>query len=761
MTDYHKEHSFRQGKLCSLNIKYTNLITKQTRNYMKHLFLSLFATCLAFACMHPAAAQDWTYDFEDFTQAINAQGPKRVIDATLNGVGWHMYGVRDNYDGTDFCNGKGSMRLYGEMMSSSSDADEPINFTLSEPRSIGTFEFKMRANSNWYNTNTSWITQYTTDGDNWITIGDEFAAGKDVETVSRTINMHNCRVRIVRSDYLTYDASEALAFRDIVNIDDIRLSGYDGSESTQLSADVSSLDFGEVIKDEQKTLSFTLTHIDLPAEATMSIEGQAASSFTFTPQQLGDAESDVISVTCQPLQKGMLKAVFTVRSGSISLQIPLSAYGRMPEGIRFSGGTGTAEDPFIISDATDLEELSDNVENNKESFAGQYFLMTSDIDMSNVANLRPIGNNFGRSADLPDFIRPFSGTFDGAGHTIRNLQMEHRNELFGGLFGIIDNATIKNVNIDNSDIYISVGAAAIVGAGTGKCSIVNCHVGENVSITNGSYYAGGIIGGLLQGDGSTIADCTNAATVKSINISGGIIANNSQTGLTIERCGNLGNIVEANSYTGGICGYTTEGLTINDCYNTGKIELYNNQQNPSIFGGGILGAAMEVSAYDNITITNCYNAGHLDYDYGTMHPIFVFQNTEGNNYTIVNCYNATDIAPGGYAMVDQLTTAQMRLPVFADMLNEYERSVWQFEEGVNNGLPVPTGGAADKIVPATGQQKTMAKIVNGRVVVEGSYDSITVYDISGQQVDANALPDGLYIVKITSNGKTTTQKIMK
>lgn len=170
---------------------------------------------------------------------------------------------------------------------------------------------------------------------------------------------------------------------------------------------------------------------------------------------------------------------------------------------------------------------------------------------------------------------------------------------------------------------------------------------------------------------------------------------------------------------------------------------------------------MEVSAYDNITITNCYNAGHLDYDYGTMHPIFVFQNTEGNNYTIVNCYNATDIAPGGYAMVDQLTTAQMRLPVFADMLNEYERSVWQFEEGVNNGLPVPTGGAADKIVPTTGQQKTMAKIVNGRVVVEGSYDSITVYDISGQQVDANALPDGLYIVKITSNGKTTTQKIMK
>lgn len=761
MTDYHKEHSFRQGKLCSLNIKYTNLITKQTRNYMKHLFLSLFATCLAFACMHPAAAQDWTYDFEDFTQAINAQGPKRVIYATLKGVGWHMYGVRDNYDGTDFCNGKGSMRLYGEMMSSSSDADEPINFTLSEPRSIGTFEFKMRANSNWYNTNTSWITQYTTDGDNWITIGDEFAAGKDVETVSRTINMHNCRVRIVRSDYLTYDASEALAFRDIVNIDDIRLSGYDGSESTQLSADVSSLDFGEVVKDEQKTLSFTLTHIDLPAEATMSIEGQAASSFTFTPQQLGDAESDVISVTCQPLQKGMLKAVFTVRSGSISLQIPLSAYGRMPEGIRFSGGTGTAEDPFIISDATDLEELSDNVENNKESFAGQYFLMTSDIDMSNVANLRPIGNNFGRSADLPDFIRPFSGTFDGAGHTIRNLQMEHRNELFGGLFGIIDNATIKNVNIDNSDIYISVGSAAIVGAGTGKCSIVNCHVGENVSITNGSYYAGGIIGGLLQGDGSTIADCTNAATVKSINISGGIIANNSQTGLTIERCGSVGNIVEANSYTGGICGYTTEGLTINDCYNTGKIELYNNQQNPSIFGGGILGAAMEVSAYDNITITNCYNAGYLDYDYGTMHPIFVFQNTEGNNYTIVNCYNATDIAPGGYAMVDQLTTAQMRLPVFADMLNEYERSVWQFEKGVNNGLPVPTGGAADNIVPATGQQKTMAKIVNGRVVVEGSYDSITVYDISGQQVDANALPDGLYIVKITSNGKTTTQKIMK
>jgi hypothetical protein len=49
--------------------------------------------------------------------------------------------------------------------------------------------------------------------------------------------------------------------------------------------------------------------------------------------------------------------------------------------------------------------------------------------------------------------------------------------------------------------------------------------------------------------------------------------------------------------------------------------------------------------------------------------------------------------------------------------------------------------------------------VNGSILVNGDA-AVTVYDLSGSQVDNNNLSAGVYIVKAVVNGQAVAQKIL-
>ena len=76
---------------------------------MKKNLYSLFLALLALAL--PAQAETWTYDFESFSTDIDGQGPRKAIEANLNGLEWHMYGVRANADGDDIVVGTERMPM--------------------------------------------------------------------------------------------------------------------------------------------------------------------------------------------------------------------------------------------------------------------------------------------------------------------------------------------------------------------------------------------------------------------------------------------------------------------------------------------------------------------------------------------------------------------------------------------------------------------------------------------------------------------------
>jgi hypothetical protein len=128
---------------------------------------------------------------------------------------------------------------------------------------------------------------------------------------------------------------------------------------------------------------------------------------------------------------------------------------------KYAGGSGTKDDPWLISNDLELAKLAHDVTtgNTKLMFAGKYFKLTQDIDLSK-GKWMPIGT-WKCNKDNND--RYFAGKFDGDGHTISNMQIEWVNAtgseaswgLFGRLYGTSASseatyASVTNLIIDNA-----------------------------------------------------------------------------------------------------------------------------------------------------------------------------------------------------------------------------------------------------------------------------------------------------------------------
>ncbi len=132
--------------------------------------------------------------------------------------------------------------------------------------------------------------------------------------------------------------------------------------------------------------------------------------------------------------------------------------------------------------------------------------------------------------------KAFEGTFDGQGHTISNLYQNgwalangywDGPEYGMGLFSLVENATVKNLNFDGADLPTEANIIGVVAGGAANC------VFENINITgaylgNHSWYSGGAIG-WAEGDVKLINCDIDATSVVSSqwgdfnNANGGLI----------------------------------------------------------------------------------------------------------------------------------------------------------------------------------------------------------------------------------------------
>lgn len=304
--------------------------------------------------------------------------------------------------------------------------------------------------------------------------------------------------------------------------------------------------------------------------------------------------------------------------------VPMAAFAA--EAPLFSGGTGTQQDPWLITSQADLIALAEFLNSgNAETFDtanagignchGYYFKQTADIDLTGVT-WEPIGYSGGYY---------FAGNYDGDGHTISNATSTGKNDADGfataGIFGWVAFGSVENLHVKNAN-FVATGhnEYSYVGGIAGVCygsSIKNCSVLDSSLESrrdNNNNCAGSIVG---YSAGGTFEKCAAENNqIRTMAYGGGFVGevdddpdygvgNSTFTNCYVAKCTVISETDDSQgtSFSGGFAGEMTDStLTLQNCYvyQTALSTAGNAvPQGTGVFAGNLWGGC-------TIVDTNCY-----------------------------------------------------------------------------------------------------------------------------------------------------------
>lgn len=252
---------------------------------------------------------------------------------------------------------------------------------------------------------------------------------------------------------------------------------------------------------------------------------------------------------------------------------------------------------YEIGNAGQLYWFADKV--NKEFYGNANAVLTEDIVVNkNVLNDGDLTKGVDGLRNWTP-IEHYSGTFDGAQHTISGIYCVSDTINEAGIFQLTtSSATVENVGVLDSYFRLKEGydVGGIVGYNSGI--IRNCYNEAMViNLYDGINYLGGICG---VNEGGTIIGCYNTGKVANSVFgtrAGGICGRSNNT---ILNCYNTGSVM-GGYMVGGICGSNesspTSGL-IENCYNIGTINTITNDND----------CKRNIAVIENETavVKNCY-----------------------------------------------------------------------------------------------------------------------------------------------------------
>jgi len=150
-----------------------------------------------------------------------------------------------------------------------------------------------------------------------------------------------------------------------------------------------------------------------------------------------------------------------------------------------------SETSYEISSAAQLYALAELV-NSGNTFEGKTITLTADIDLNPGWDADKANNTYTWTPIALFARNVFSGTFDGAGKTISGIAVENDRN-YAGLFGVIENGTVKNLKISNSNITNSEGFVGSVAGRLYQGSIIDVYADETVTVSSEKTVVGGIV----------------------------------------------------------------------------------------------------------------------------------------------------------------------------------------------------------------------------------------------------------------------------
>ncbi len=157
----------------------------------------------------------------------------------------------------------------------------------------------------------------------------------------------------------------------------------------------------------------------------------------------------------------------------------------------FAGGRGTSEEPYLISNASQLYLLASSYDRNLTH--GKYYELTNDIVISRVYDNWQDENPYSwasQKALLDGFTYTdgsFAGVLDGAGYTVSGLyyddEITNNGTYAYGLIPFVSSkAVIKNLKVEN--VNISTSGNAYVGAVSGAVHVTTDDVNDILNYVN-------------------------------------------------------------------------------------------------------------------------------------------------------------------------------------------------------------------------------------------------------------------------------------
>jgi len=333
--------------------------------------------------------------------------------------------------------------------------------------------------------------------------------------------------------------------------------------------------------------------------------------------------------------------------------------------VDFFGGSGIADDPYLVSTVEHL--------NNVRKYPEAHFRLVNDIVFSD--DIFTVGGKYYNSGAGWEPIgtsgNPFKGVFDGGNFSIIGIRVSipERSSYsinYAGIFGYVNGGEFRNLKVNDGYIYAyknsfrqaySGGIAAFcfntifmnchngntvlgynAGGMAGAChggSVTDCTNSGRISRSSDGNFYGGILGTTSANDDAygiarmAVTNCHNYGVVNGgeDSCNGGLIGFASSSIMSVEFCSNYGEIGSTSAYhAGGIIGASYNDI-INCCFNNAKI------------CGGKAGGIIGNNGYgfeDLSSVNNSYNIGTIT----AYHNYFASAGgISGNGGRINQCYN--------------------------------------------------------------------------------------------------------------------------
>ncbi|MBK9069579.1 MAG: hypothetical protein IPL79_01005 [Myxococcales bacterium] len=314
-------------------------------------------------------------------------------------------------------------------------------------------------------------------------------------------------------------------------------------------------------------------------------------------------------------------------------------------------GDGTEAVPYRIYNAFQLVSIA------KENQAlGKHYEQCADIDM----NILKMFGAPPRRFTIGSADTPFTGSYNGNNFTIENFHYDANSPLLAGssedqvgLFGVIANAHLGNIKLENAAIASGIGSD--VGTLVGRMdssTVSNCQASGKI---DGWLTVGGLVG---RANANSLISKSSAATHVHVRETsyraGGFVG--ALFASTVEESSASGNVFgQGANEVGGFVGDTYENSSIRDCLATG--DVFGNESVGGFAGSfwretNVLNSAAsgDVSGYSKVggfvgvmtqvSLSNCSSSG----DVNGHAAVGGLAGSVDQVSFVANCFSSGDVA---------------------------------------------------------------------------------------------------------------------